>query len=290
MCGGYPAERNSDRLAEFRPVSQPERTKINMMKNGHAWSGMAVGLAVGLLTEAPPALGITNAALVAGAALLPDIDQPQATVARVFGPLSQAFARQVNDVSAAVYEHTATPFDDDRDGGHRGLTHTLVFAAALGLLAGLAAQWTAGLAVVLFLCVSLALRGLLGNAARRYGWLATTTVAGALTAVLVMSLPEGYGTGQLGLLVGLGCAVHCWGDSLTLSGCPWLFPIKINGQRWYPIGTPEFLRFRAGGTAERAVVLPGWIAGAAALAFTYVPGGWTALGDLGGRALALAGL
>lgn len=261
-----------------------------MMKNGHAWSGMAVGLAVGLLTEAPPALGITNAALVAGAALIPDIDQPQATISRVFGPLSQWFAGLVNDTSAAVYARTATPLDDDRDGGHRGLTHTLLFAAAVGALSTLAAQWTAGLAAVLFLCVSLALRGLLGNTARRRGWLVTTAAAAGLTAVLVFALPEGYGTGQLGLLVGLGCAVHCWGDSLTLSGCPWLFPIKINGQRWYPVGTPEFLRFRAGGTAERVAVLPGWIAGAAALAFTYVPGGWVALGDFGGRALALAGL
>jgi membrane-bound metal-dependent hydrolase YbcI (DUF457 family) len=284
-----------------------------MMKNGHAFSGLAVGLAVGLLTKAPPALGITNAAIVAGAALIPDIDQPQATIARVFGPVSQAFARRVNDVSAAVYERTAAPLDDERDGGHRGLTHTLVFAAALGLLCSFGAQWTAGLAAVLFLCVSLALRGLLGNwasqqgrvrrrtrsralrALRRVlaklrGWVVTTLIAAALTTVLVLALPEGYGTGQLGLLVGLGCAVHCWGDSLTLSGCPWLFPIKINGQRWYPIGTPEFLRFRAGGTGEKRLVLPGWIAAAAALAFTYVPGGWAVLGSLGGQALALAGL
>jgi membrane-bound metal-dependent hydrolase YbcI (DUF457 family) len=261
-----------------------------MMKNGHAFSGLAVGLAFGLLSHAPPVLGITNAAIVGGAALIPDIDQPSATISRVFGPVSQWFAEQVNDVSASVYDATATPFDEDRDGGHRGLTHTLVFAAALGLLCSLAALWTAGLAAVLFLCVSLALRGLLGNWAKRRGWLATTLAAAALTAVLVFALPEGYGTGQLGLLVGLGCIVHCWGDSLTLSGCPWLWPIKINGQRWYPIGTPEFLRFRAGGEVEKAVVLPGWIAAAAALAFTYVPGGWATLGDLGGQALALAGL
>lgn len=281
-----------------------------MMKNGHAWSGMTVGLAVGLLSKAPPALGITNAAIMAGAALIPDIDQPSATIARVFGPVSQWFSQRVNDVSAAVYERTATPFDDERDGGHRGLTHTLVFAAAVGALSSFGAQWTAGLAAVLFLCVSLAMRGLLGNWVRHQGrvrrrgrarrlrrllaklrgWVSTTLLAAAVTAVLMSALPDGYGTSQLGLLVGLGCAVHCWGDSLTLSGCPWLFPIKINGQRWYPIGSPEFLRFPAGGSTEKRYVLPGWIAGAAALAFTYVPGGWLALGDLGGRALALAGL
>lgn len=261
-----------------------------MMKSGHAWSGLAAGLALGLATDSPVALGLTGAALVAGAALGPDIDQPEATISRVFGPLSQWFARRVNDVSARIYDATATEYDADRDGGHRGITHTALCAAAVGALAAFVSQWLAGFAAVLFLCVSLALRGLLGNWAKRRGWIGTAIVAGALTAVLVFSLPDGYGTGQLGLLVGFGWLAHCWGDSLTLSGCPWLFPVPISGQRWYPIGTPDFLRFRAGGAAEKRFVLPTWVAVSGVLTFSYVPGGWAFVGDAGAWAGSLIGL
>lgn len=261
-----------------------------MMKNGHAWSGMTAGLAVALLTKAPPVLGIISAGIVGGAALGPDIDQPSATISRVFGPLSQWFSEGVNAVSARVYDATASEYDEDRDGGHRGFTHTVVFAVAVSALCSFVAQWWQGLAAVLFLCVSLALRGLLGNWAKRRGWLSTTAVAGALTTVLVFALPAGYGTGQLGLLVGLGCIVHCWGDSLTISGCPWLWPVPIRGERWYPIGTPGFLRFHAGGRIEKRYVLRGWIAAAGALTFTYIPGGWTAVGDVSTWAVGLVGL
>lgn len=261
-----------------------------MMKSGHAYSGLTFGLALALVTDAPPIPGLISAAIVGGGALIPDIDQPSATISRVFGKASQWFARRVNDVSASVYDATATEYDADRDGGHRGLTHTAVFAASMAALCTLASTWLAGLATVLFLCISLALRGLLGNWARNRGWIVTTLTAAALTAVMVFALPEGYGTAHLGLLVGFGCIVHCWGDSLTLSGCPWLWPVAIDGQRWYPIGTPDFLRFRAGGTAERRVVLPAWMAAAGALAFSFIPGGWAVLGDVGEWALGLTGL
>lgn len=251
-----------------------------MMKSGHSYSGLAAGLGLAIATDAPTVIGLIGAGLVGGAALLPDWDQPESTVSRVFGPVSQWVADGINWTSSKIYAATATDWDDDRDGGHRGITHTLLFAVALGGVASLAAHWTWGLAAVLFLCVSLALRGLLGNWARRRGWLGTTIVSAGLTALLMQSLPDGYGTTQLGLLVGLGCFVHCLGDSLTISGCPWLFPLVIDDQRWYPIGTPEGMRFRAGGAVEKRYVMPFLVAGTVLVGFTYVPDGWSAVGDI----------
>jgi hypothetical protein len=60
----------------------------------------------------------------------------------------------------------------------------------------------------------------------------------------------------IGLPVVLGALVHCLGDALTISGCPILWPIPIGRKRWYPLGTPKPMRFRAGSWVEIKVLTP----------------------------------
>jgi membrane-bound metal-dependent hydrolase YbcI (DUF457 family) len=73
----------------------------------------------------------------------------------------------------------------------------------------------------------------------------------------------------LGGAIALGCWTHCLGDSLTVSGCPWLWPLPIAGRTWYDIGTPRWIRFHTGSSTEKVfaflVLYPG-----AALAFPGV--------------------
>lgn len=267
-----------------------------MMRQGHAVSGLAAGLGVASAAAqlgAPiplPAI-LIGAALTAGAALIPDIDCPGATVTRTFGPLSELLSENMNDLSAWVYEKTKTELDEDRDGGHRGLTHTWPFALALGGACALFAQVAWCLLVILFACICLTLQGLLGKHARlrlplpralRHlddflpDKLALWIVSAALAGALWFWLPPEFSPGAIGALVGFGCMVHCWGDSLTLMGCPWMWPVPIAGQRWYPIGSPEFLRFRAGGWAEIRLVLPLLFIVTVTLLVDAVPGGWEA--------------
>lgn len=250
-----------------------------MMGPGHALSGLGAGLALGRAAGLGPAQCFVAAILCAGAALLPDIDNPSATVSRVFGPFSQWYSRGVNNGSAAIYDMTKTARDNDRDGGHRGVTHTWPFALAIGASASVGAQMRLGMLAILFLCLSLALRGLLADAARKWGWLLTTAVSAALTAVAAIWLPPT--PGWVGLAMGVGCIVHCWGDSLTLMGCPWMWPIKIKGKRWYDIATPAFLRFRAGGKVETWAVTPVLTLGVYALCINTFPGGWDWVASLG---------
>lgn len=249
-----------------------------MMGPGHAFSGMAAGLGAALLantlgTPVSPAAAFTAAGLCAGAALLPDLDHPSATVSRSLGPLTELLAHGLNAISGGVYRATRSRRDDDRDGGHRGLTHTWVFAAGVGgALTGAVALW--GKPVVLgalFFLLSLALRGLAKDWARGQGWIGVSLAAGLLTWLTAGALPEADAGAWLGAVVALGCLVHCWGDSLTLSGCPWLWPVPIAGQRWYPIGTPSALRFRAGGAAETWLVMPVLTLGTLALAALTFP-------------------
>lgn len=85
-------------------------------------------------------------------------------------------------------------------------------------------------------------------------WLLGATSAWILAGVLDQ---PGNGSGWLftgpgqeylwlGLPIVLGALVHDIGDALTVSGCPVLWPIPIAGKRWYPIGPPKMMRFRAG--------------------------------------------
>jgi membrane-bound metal-dependent hydrolase YbcI (DUF457 family) len=261
--------------------------KINMMGPGHAVSGAAVGLYAATLARdlgllnVGVAASLTGAALCAGAALIPDLDHPNATVAKAFGPASAALARVLNECSSAVYRATKTAVDEDRDGGHRGLTHTLVFAAALGGLVALLARVLPGAVPgVLFVLLVLALRGLIPSLHKKMGrpgglrprrrrrlrapgWLRRMKgmigiwlVAAALTWLLADAVPSSDIGAWLGAMVALGCLTHCAGDAITEMGCPILWPVPIAGERWFLIGPPRPLRFKAGGGVERWLVMP----------------------------------
>lgn len=252
-----------------------------MMGPGHAVSGAAVGLYAATLArdtgllDIGPAATLTGAALCAGAALLPDLDHPNATVAKAFGPASVALARGVNVVSGAVYDLTKTGVDEDRDGGHRGLTHTLAFAAVLGgAVALLADRLPATMPVLLFVLLVLALRGLIPSLQKKMGrpgerrrrgpaWLRRTKgmigiwlLAAAFTWPLSAAVPASDTGAWLGAMVALGCLTHCVGDAITEMGCPMLWPVPIGGERWRLIGPPRVLRFKAGGAVEQWLVLP----------------------------------
>jgi membrane-bound metal-dependent hydrolase YbcI (DUF457 family) len=222
------------------------------MGRDHALSGALVGSAVTTVAMAfdsiTPLDTVILIAVTAGFALWPDIDHPSATAARAFGPISAALAHGMNLLGEVIFEATASSHDKSRKDGHRTITHTLAFALLSGVGAALtAATWPRwGTFSVLFVGLSFALRGLAGDWARRNGWLTLSATAAVLSFTVMAIEPAGVAPALLGVAVALGSFTHCLGDSCTLAGCPWLWPIPINGQVWYPIGTPEFLRFRTG--------------------------------------------
>ncbi|RAS57836.1 LexA-binding, inner membrane-associated putative hydrolase [Lentzea atacamensis] len=67
--------------------------------------------------------------------------------------------------------------------------------------------------------------------------------------------------GWLGIAVGAGCLVHCLGDAMTKSGCPILWPLMINGERWYDLRLPKLLRLRTGSWVEHVLIYPAVLIG-----------------------------
>src|SRR5690606_6181112 len=136
---------------------------------------------------------------------------------------------------------------------------------------------------ILFAHMVLAIEGLLWRATRGSSsnvlvWLLAATSAWILAGALDQSnnganwlfTEPGKEYLWLGLPIVLGALVHDIGDALTVSGCPILWPIPIGRKRWYPIGPPKAMRFRAGSWVELKVLMPafmvrGGVGGAAAL-------------------------
>jgi len=178
-----------------------------MLGSTHSRSGTT---AWAMLTAAAPLVGIhprwpaiaAGTLACAGAALLPDIDHPEATPAQTFGPVSEAVARVVHKVS----------------GGHRHATHSLLFAAAMYLGA-----W---LGVVLggawFAIPALFVLAAFGIRAMRLAPNISVLAAGALVGVFWYVLDGDYG--WLPVAVGVGALMHLVGDCLTKEGCPLLWP------------------------------------------------------------------
>jgi membrane-bound metal-dependent hydrolase YbcI (DUF457 family) len=243
----------------------------------HATSGAALGLAVA--GYAPQVLGIepaagtvvTFAAVCAGAALLPDLDHPTSTATKHFTVASFVASNVVRPLSGLVYRLTRARRDTGR-GTHRGLTHTVVGAALLGLAINLAsARWgTPVLIGTLFVCLALAIKGLDAIVPGP----PSLVIAAGLTFAVEQYVPGGTaGTaGWLGTAVTLGMIVHACGDAVTESGAPLLWPLPIRQRRWYPVGSPRPLRFRTGGRVEAWVVAPALTVATFVLAMLVVPG------------------
>ncbi len=260
-----------------------------MMGPAHSLSGAAAWLGVGALAAGlhhpmPWPTLVVGALICAGAALAPDLDHKPATISRAFGSFSRAVCEVVERISCAVYNGTRMKGDPHRNGGHRTLTHTWPWALMCGAGASAACvyggRW--GVLAVLFVHLVLAIDGLLWRQVKGghqlLVWLLAASTSWALAGVI-----NNPGNGQawlftqpgqrylwIGIPVALGALVHCIGDAITVSGCPIFWPIPIGRKRWYPVGPPEFLRFRAGSWVEIKVLMPlfigaGGVGGVAAL-------------------------
>lgn len=244
----------------------------------HAMSGAAAGLAMAaVLPESwggpsTVAGAFVFAGVTAGAALLPDLDSPQATIARSFGPVSQAAAHVVENCAQGFCNLTRSHRDDHCNNGHRTATHTIVFAIAAGIAVGalVSAFGKAAAVGTLFVMLGLAIRGLFPKWAKKNDWLAVTAISGACAVAAWATVPAMASGIALGMAVTVGVATHLVGDSITKMGVPALAPIvSIKGRRWYDIAPPGLLRISASGPADK-VLLSAFTCAALGLSFLFL--------------------
>lgn len=224
----------------------------------HALSGAALwlgGLAIARSSgvEISTEVALVSTAVCAGSAMLNDIDEPESTIARTFGPVSQLISVGVNKTSAGIYNLTQGPRDQQVTDGHRGITHTVLGALITGsLVSALTGIFgKPAILITFFITFGLAIRGLLADTVRQYGWIGITGITIAATAGAYALLPQEANLWWLGLPVAIGMILHDLGDMITKEGAPLLAPlVPIRGKRWWEFALPSLLRIRAGGAAE----------------------------------------
>lgn len=211
-----------------------------MMGSTHSRSGTT---AWATLSAAAPLVGIhphwpamaAGTLACAGAALLCDLDHPQATPAQTFGPASDALARIVHRVS----------------GGHRHATHSLGFVALMYAATWLGVSFGAGWFALPLLFVLFAF----GIRAMHLAPSLSTFAAAVLTVFFWLALRGDYG--WIPVAVGVGTLTHLLGDCLTKEGCPLLWPHR----RHYML---PIIR-RTGNAVEQWVFGPAFALGTLAL-------------------------
>ncbi|WP_433673847.1 metal-dependent hydrolase [Microbacterium gorillae] len=193
-----------------------------MMGTSHAISGSASWVAV--TSTAVPALGlyplgpsavVLGSVICAGAALLPDADHHNATIAHSVPVAGRVAAGAVGKLT----------------GGHRHGMHSLL--AVVGIVAGTTAlsylEWTpsgwdhalqVGSAAAAAACVTFAAKVLKLVKTWPMAWLFGLLMAGAV----LLWAPSEFA--WLPVCIGIGFLVHLLGDALTIEGVPFLWPLK----------------------------------------------------------------
>lgn len=186
-------------------------------------AGLATELIQGQRLTAPELA--CGTVIAAGAALLPDLDCPTATISNSLGPYSRGLSRVTCRLA----------------GGHRQGTHSLAALTLTGALLAWSLSTHAAPYIALgaaLLSVSLCLKLLTDARPLVCGGLAAL-VAVAITTIAPASV-------YLALAVVLGMASHLAADAVTVEGVPLFWPVSRARQRLALVG-------RTGGWREQAV-------------------------------------
>lgn len=229
----------------------------------HSMMGASSGL--WLATVLPESLGgastpaeaLAYAGIGAGAALLPDLDSPQATISRSFGPLTQGLSQVVNIAAVTFVNATGSSKDMEVAGGHRTATHTIWFALLMGFVAGGIGQAFGknGMVGLLIFLLGLGLRGLFPDWVKDKGGIITIAASVILGLAAYATIPGLESPVLMASAVTVGVLTHLAGDFITKQGVPLTAPlIPVRGKRWWDWALPSGLRIRASGPADQALL------------------------------------
>lgn len=188
-----------------------------------SWLPDAVPLGIGLFDVGPAGVFI-GSIICAGAALLPDIDHHNASIAHSLPPLTMMMARFFQSVS----------------GGHRNGTHSIVGILFFGIMALLASFFVientawfgdlhvgAGLMAIILAAFAFKVLRFMPDSARKAPW-----AAGIIVGIIAtLAFPQG--STWLTACIVLGVIVHIAGDMLTKEGCNLFWPLCIRPPEFF---------------------------------------------------------
>lgn len=215
-----------------------------MMGRSHFVSGIVAFEATAAGMHYSFTQAVVGAVVVSSAALLPDIDHPQATISKTFGPVSAGVSRGIAALA----------------GGHRKGTHCLAGILALGGIAHLCVTYRHQMLAMFVLSAILILTLAAGVRIFKIpGWI--DDLAPIPVVMVVIGFTDlDLSTVPVALM--LGCATHVVGDCLTNSGCPIFWP--LSEKRF------SLRLFKTGKWFEKWIMFPGLIVTAHGVALWQV--------------------
>lgn len=226
---------------------------------------------------------ISSIIIVAGGALIPDLDNVQSTAKSALGYSGSFFSVIMRKISIIIFSLTKTKYDSESNNKfagsnnpHRQFWHTLLSAFVVGAivysttkisktvnLPYIDKEVTIGLLFTgMWLAVSmkLAFAGLFNrsfNRARRAKSskhiIVINLISLIFAIVVIYTAPTDIDYYWVAYAFTFGIIIHLLGDFITIQGAPLLWPIKHKGKRWWNyriIGT------RSGGSIEKYVIIP----------------------------------
>jgi len=216
--------------------------------------------------------------VLAGGALLPDLDSPQSRAESSLGVLGKILNSIFRGLAKGVQTVIRSKRDEADPDPHRGLWHTplmsiitgaLVFAATridTAFEAAVFGKINVGFIFAFFITLVMtimALEGLFTKDMKKLkkkhsnlGELYAIVLALAIVTFLFLQLPEGLNFWWLGVATAVGMLVHIFGDLMTTAGCPIFFPVKIKGKMWWKV---RIFPIKAGGATEKWFFTPMFI-------------------------------
>ena len=221
-----------------------------MMGRTHVYSGMAAGAAT---LPIAPVEGVVAAvawvAVAGGAALVPDLDHPNATMTRMWGPVLVPLHKAVRWLGR----------------GHRGGSHDIIVApAVVWLIAWAASRHEVSAGILIAIVIGLGIRGAEFVVPGKLFEHPAVNIAIAgnvawLSATYAMTLA------WLPWALALGVVVHVIGDAVTRTGVPIPFT-WLDGRATHNKGA-----LTTGRWYERWLIAPGFLAAALLLLMINTP-------------------
>lgn len=218
---------------------------------------------------------VCSVIIVAGAALLPDLDNTKSTVISSLGIIGQILSGVMREFAVVFYSLFHSKYDNKEPDPHRSFWHTMVSVILVGFivltltsipfnieLKTIEKTVTLGdifALMFVFICLQLAFAGLLSKLnqkIRRKGFLiktAYTLISALLSISILVFAPAGLSYRWLAGVIALGYLFHILGDTMTVAGTPLLFPIPTKGKYWW---THRLLKIKSGGSTEKLVIVP----------------------------------
>lgn len=213
---------------------------------------------------------VVSSIVIAGAALIPDLDNTTSTAMSVLGIFGKLVSNVMRAIAEIVYSLTKSKYDDSNSNPHRGFWHTILAGIILGIIIKLSLNLEMNLPIKIFtieklndlfafvwvfFTIQLAMSALFNSFVKKSKNSILGKLSLSLLGIIISSVLIYFNNDYswIPISISLGYIFHIIGDAMTVKGVPLLFPIPFKGKRWF---NHRIMKIHAGSSLEKMFIFP----------------------------------